>query len=92
MIYALNNVNMTPFVILFYIIFEVDLNNRKYSTAEHLMPYQMSDLYWMTREHVCKFYLTHLTYVLYAFYTGAVIFLIYYFGILESSGVLAANG
>ena len=92
MIFALINVNMTPLVIFIYIIFEVDLNNRKYSTNEDLMPYKIADLYYMTREHVCKFYLTHFTFVLYAFYTGAVIFLIYYIGILESGGVLSSNG
>ena len=92
MVYALINVNMTPMVILIYIIFEVDLNNRKYSTNEDQMPYKISDMYQMTRDHVRKFYLTHFIYVVYAFYTGAVIFLIYYMGILGSGGVLSSNG
>ena len=59
MIYALYNVNMTPFVIFFYILFEVDLNNRKYAVsyeAEELMPYTMSQLYSNTATHMKKFY------------------------------------
>ena len=94
-IYAMINVNMTPLVIFFYIIFEVELNRRKYAisdAAEKLMPYTMSDLYQSTRQHVRKFYLTHLIHVLYAFYTGAVIFIVYYMGISESGGVMSANG
>ena len=48
MVFALINVNMTPLVIFIYIIFEVELNNRKYATsdaAEKLMPYTLSELY-----------------------------------------------
>ena len=91
MIYALINVNMTPFVIGFYIAFEVEINNRKYSTAEHLMPYKLADMYHMTRQFVRRFYATHFSFVVYAFYTGAVIFLVYYMCIAEG-GVLASNG
>ena len=86
---------MTPGVILIYIIFEIDLNNRKYAIdneSEKLMPYKMSDLYQTTRSQVRKFYLTHITYVLYAFYTGAVIFTIYYMGIFESGGIMNSIG
>ena len=91
MIYAFINVNMTPFVILFYIVFEVEINNRKYSTAEDLMPYKLAEMYHMTRRFVRRFYATYLSYVGYALYTGAIIFLLYYMCISEG-GVLAENG
>ena len=55
------------------------------------MPYSMSDLYANTRTHVRKFYMSYLIFVLYSFYTGAVIFLIYYMGIKEDS-ILLDNG
>ena len=84
------NVNMTPIVIFIYIIFEVELNNRKYATsreAEEIMPYSMSELYEVTRQHCSRYYISHLAYVGYAFYTGAVIFIIYFMGISEG-GIL----
>ena len=81
---------MTPIVVAMYLTFEVDLNNAKYATsleAEDKMPYNMSDLYIATRRHVRRFYSTHLSFVGYGFYTGAMIYLIYFFGIFEG-GVL----
>lgn len=85
---------MTPIVVGMYIVFEVELNNRKYAKNrkdEDKMPYDMSDLYQVTRGHVVKFYASHLSYVAYAFYTGAIIFMVYYFGI-SSGGILFENG
>ena len=94
MVYALINVNMTPIVIGMYIVFEVDLNNAKYATsleAENLMPYNMSDLYEATRKHVNRFYSTHLAFVVMAFFTGAVIFLVYFMSNSEG-GILGSDG
>jgi len=94
MVYALINVNMTPLVILFYILFEVDLNNHKYANSyedELKMPYSMSALYKNTSVHMSRFYISFAAFVLFAFYTGAVIFIIFYMGISEG-GILGENG
>ena len=83
---------MTPIVIVIYIIFEVELDNRKYSSNEDLLPgYTMSELYAETRLHVAKLYSTYWSYVAMGFYTGAVIFSVYYMGI-EEGGVMFDNG
>ena len=85
---------MTPGVILFYLIFEVDLNNKKYGAGleeEELMPYAMADLYVATRTEVAKLYRAHFTYVFMAFFTGAVIFSVY-FACMSEGGVVLGNG
>lgn len=55
------------------------------------MPYTMSDLYANTRAKISKFYLRHLIFLFYAFYTGAVIFFIYYV-VNKEDGILSSNG
>ena len=94
LVFGVINVNLTPLVIVLYMIFEVEVSRRKYGrklTDEDRMPYTMSDLYAYTRSSVAKFYQTHFAFVLYGFYTGAVIFFVYYMGI-ESGGIMFTSG
>lgn len=94
LVYALINVNITTMVICNYIVLEVTVNKTKYATnlaAEDKMPYTVSDLYSYTRSSIKKFYQSYFAYLLYAFYTGAVIFIVYYMGIIEGS-IMLQNG
>ena len=83
---------MTPIIIFIYVIYEVDIDRGEYQGPnEHLLPFTMSELYLHTKTKVNRFYAAWWSYVVMGFYTGAVIFSVYWAGITEG-GVLFANG
>lgn len=82
---------MTPFVLYLYIILEVEVSRKKYGENEALLSYTMSELYGHTRSLVRKLYRTYFCFILMSFYTGAVIFGVYFLGI-DEGGILSSNG
>lgn len=91
LIYLMITLNMTPFVIICYMLFEVQINTAKYSEREDKMPYSVSELYQRNRTSARGFYVRYAQYILFSFLTGFCIFIIYFFGVREG-GILGPDG
>ena len=92
--YALINVNMATFAAYFYVLFEVEISFEKYSKSyedEEHMSYSLMDYYDYRRNLSTKFIHQHIGWLIYSFYSGFVIFFMYWLS-LQDYGVLGLDG
>lgn len=86
---------MVTIAVGFYVVLEVDVSVRKYGyslSAEENLPYTMSQMYRASFKIAKSFLRTYASYTAYAFFSGAVMYYTYKWGILEYGGVMDIDG
>jgi hypothetical protein len=85
---------MGTFAAFAYVIFEIEISFAKYGKSfadESAMPYSLMDFYSYRRERSKKFLTKHGVWLAFSFYSGFIVFIMYYM-VNNEGGAMNAYG